>query len=297
MDREEFGELIASLREELGWTQAQLAERVDADNATISNMERGAKKHFDPDLLHSLANAFGLTRAERQQFFLAASGLDEKKMMRPVDGYSPERSYDAAEQLEGLIHLVGRMRIPCFLVDVYQEIIAANAIIMELLKFPVDKVEELRKIPGGLTAVWLVHGEGGPVQATASEQWETFAINNLRVFRESSLRYRARPYFKYLMQAFRDPAKYPTFDRYWRLLSTLEEDEEAGANQYAYTHPDHGRLAYHVFSSLNTTPYGELYVYQLMPTDEHTTDTFEDLARRPGTRAYRMAPWPEKIMI
>jgi transcriptional regulator with XRE-family HTH domain len=36
MDREEFGELIAALREELGWTQAQLAERAGVDTPTTA---------------------------------------------------------------------------------------------------------------------------------------------------------------------------------------------------------------------------------------------------------------------
>jgi hypothetical protein len=67
-------------------------------------------------------------------------------------------------------------------------------------------------------------------------------------------------------------------------------------DEFTYTHPEHGRLSYHVFSSLDTTAHGELYLYQLVPTDEPTTDVFEGLARSLGQRAYRLAPWPEKIM-
>jgi transcriptional regulator with XRE-family HTH domain len=296
MDREEFGELIAALREELGWTQAQLAERAGVDTPTVSNVERGNKKHFSADLLSDLAGALNLTRAERKQFFLAASGLDGKEMMRPSNGYSLDQTYDSAQQLEKLIQLVARLRVPCFLVDVYHDVLAANAIIAELFRLPVEGVEELRKIPGGLTVIRLIHGENRLLVATAGEQWESFAINNMRVFRENSLRYRARPYFKYLMKEFRDPKKYPSFQRYWRLASTLGDESESLINEYAYAHPEHGGLNYHVYSSLDTTPHGELYLYQLVPTDEHTTEVFEDLARRSGTRAHRLAPWPEKIM-
>jgi transcriptional regulator with XRE-family HTH domain len=297
MDREDFGELIAALREELGWTQAQLAERAGVDSPTISSIERGTKKHFDPALLSDLAGALNLTRAERRQFFLAASGLDEKQMMRPSNGYSPDQTYDSARQLAQLVQVVARLRIPCFLVDVYHDVVAANALIVELFRLPVEGVEELRKIPGGLTVIRLIHGQERRLFATAGEQWEAFAINNMRVFRENSLRYRARPYFKYLMREFRDPKKYPSFQRYWRLASTLGEEAESRINEYLYTHPEHGGLSYHVYSSLDTTPHGELYLYQLVPTDEHTTEVFEDLAHRFGTRAHRMAPWPEKIMV
>ena len=297
MGREEFGELIAALREELGCTQAQLAERADVDGPTISSIERGVKKHFGPNLLTALAKSLDLTPAERQQFFLAASGLDEKEMMRPTDGYSPDQSHDSAQQLEKLVQVVARLRIPCFLVDVYQDIIAANIFVTELFRFPVANIAEILKVPGGANAMWLIHGEGRFLQATASSPWEAFAIHNMRAFRESSLPYRARPYFKYLMKEFRNPKKYPSFQRYWRLASTLGEDEESGGNEYTYTHPEHGSLAYHVFASLSTTSHGELYLYQLVPIDEHTTVVFERLARRFGPRAFRMAPWPDKTMV
>ena len=78
---------------------------------------------------------------------------------------------------------------------------------------------------------------------------------------------------------------------------TLGEDEEPKVNEYAYTHPEYESLSYHIFSSLDTTPHGELYLYQLVPTNERTTEVFEDLARRSGTRAHRLAPWPEKLML
>jgi transcriptional regulator with XRE-family HTH domain len=297
VNRAEFGQLIAALREDLGWTQAYLAEQVNVEPSKLSNLERGAKKHCEPELLFPLAQALRLTRGERRQLYLAASGLDAEQMMRPVQGYSPARASDPERWLEQGVQLVARLRIPCFLMDVYQDVIAGNAILMDLFNFPVDTIEELRRIPGGLNALWLVHGAGRALEATAQEMWEAFAINNVRVFRENSLRYRTRPYFQYLLKEFRNPGKYPAFERHWRLAASLEADMSAGASGYAYTHPVYGPLAYYALASMTTTRYGELFLYQFVPTDEPTTLLFEDLARKVGPHAYRMASWPDKAMI
>ena len=76
MNRKQFGELVATLRQDLGLTQFELAEYSELDDAVISQIERGVKKHFEPDLLFQLVNAFQLTTLERREFLLAASGLE-----------------------------------------------------------------------------------------------------------------------------------------------------------------------------------------------------------------------------
>src|ERR1051325_11756531 len=87
MNRKEFGQLLATLRQDLDLTQFELAEFADVDEAVISQMERGVKKHFEPELLFQLANALQLTTLERREFLLAASGLDQKYIVRqPTDG-------------------------------------------------------------------------------------------------------------------------------------------------------------------------------------------------------------------
>jgi transcriptional regulator with XRE-family HTH domain len=84
MNREDFGELVATLRQDMNWKQSQLAEYANLDDAVISQIERGVKKHFEPELLFQLANVFQLTTLERREFFLAASGLDQKQIVRQV---------------------------------------------------------------------------------------------------------------------------------------------------------------------------------------------------------------------
>jgi transcriptional regulator with XRE-family HTH domain len=58
-----FGERLATLRHERGWTQRELADRVGIDQPFMSKIEAG--KH-DPGmkLLASIAQAFELTLSE-----------------------------------------------------------------------------------------------------------------------------------------------------------------------------------------------------------------------------------------
>ena len=51
MNRKEFGQLLAALRQDLDWTQFHLSEYADIDEAVISQIERGVKKFFEPELL------------------------------------------------------------------------------------------------------------------------------------------------------------------------------------------------------------------------------------------------------
>jgi transcriptional regulator with XRE-family HTH domain len=58
-----FGERLATLRHERGWTQRELADKIRIDQPFMSKIE--ACKH-DPGLklLASIAQAFGLTLSE-----------------------------------------------------------------------------------------------------------------------------------------------------------------------------------------------------------------------------------------
>ncbi|MEP6894795.1 MAG: helix-turn-helix transcriptional regulator [Chloroflexota bacterium] len=47
MNRKDFGLLLSTLRQDLNWTQFQLAEYANLDNAVISQIERGVKKYFE----------------------------------------------------------------------------------------------------------------------------------------------------------------------------------------------------------------------------------------------------------
>lgn len=294
MNRKQFGELVAALRQDLGWTQFELAEYSDLDDAVVSQIERGVKKHFEPELLFQLVNAFQLTTLERREFLLAASGLDQKQLVRqPAAGMSTD-VFDMRRVVEKMIELTEHVRLPAFLADVYGDVIAVNNVIFSFFKPPQHFIEEADKIPAGYNTVRFNFSKDLVARSHVIDEWDQFALNSMRTFRENSLRYRAQPYFKYLMKVFRNQNEYPLFDRYWKMVSSHEQDKEAAADHFSYRHDEFGQLKYISSSTVCITSFGELFLVHYLPLDESTARVFEQLARQAGQGVTRFAPWPEK---
>lgn len=294
MKRKEFGELIAALRQDLNWTQSQLAEYSDVDDAVISQIERGVKKYFEPHLLFQLANAFQFTTLERREFLLAASGLDQKEMVRQPSAGMLTDVFNVRKTLEKMIDLTGQVRLPAFLWDVYGDIIAANNIIISFFNVPPEYVEKAGQIPGGYNVCRFSFGKDLVARSLVIENWDQFALNAMRAFRENSLRYRAQAYFKYLMKIFRNQNEYPLFDRYWKTVSSTEQDKEVNTDFYSYHHGKFGEVKYMSSSIVSITSFGELLLVQYLPLDASTSQLFEQLAQNVGQAATTFAPWPVK---
>jgi transcriptional regulator with XRE-family HTH domain len=294
MNRKEFGELVAALRQDLGWTQFQLAEYSNLDDAVISQIERGVKKYFEPELLFQLANAFQLTTLERQEFVLAASGLDETEIVRQPAANVATDVFDAKKILERMITLTAEIRVPAFLSDVYSDVIAANNIMLAFYNVPPSMLENAPNIPGGYNSVRVNFGQDLVGRRQVTDNWDQYALNSMRAFRENSLRFRAKPYFKYLMKTFRNPVEYPFFDRYWKLVSSTEQDKDVKIDHFAYRHSDFGPLKYIASMSVAITSFGNLFLVQNLALDEHTDDVFTQLKQKAGPGVVRFAPWPEK---
>jgi transcriptional regulator with XRE-family HTH domain len=294
MNRKEFGQLLATLRQDLDWTQFELAEYADVDEAIISQIERGVKKHFEPKLLFGLANALQLTTLERREFLIAASGLDQKHIVRqPSAGMSTD-VFNVRKALDKMIELTGQVRLPAFLWDVYGDIIAANHIIISFFRVPSEFVETAGQIAGGYNVSRFSFGKGLLARSLVIENWDQFAMNSMRAFRENSLRYRAQPYFKYLMKIFRNQNEYPLFDRYWKMVSSREQDKEVDTDFYSYYHGEFGEVKYMSSSIVSITSFGELFLVQYIPLNEITSRIFERLAQEAGQGVTTFAPWPVK---
>jgi transcriptional regulator with XRE-family HTH domain len=297
MNRKDFGELVSALRTDLGWTQFQLAEYSSVDIAVISQIERGVKKYFEPELLFCLANAFQFTTLERREFILAASGLSEKQIVRqPTAGMTTD-VFNAAKIVERMINLTGEMRLPAFLTDVYNDVVAANYMMLAFYNVPASMVETAAKTPGGFNTTRLNFGRESLARQLVTDNWDSYALKSMRTFRENSLQFRARPYFKYLMKAFRNPIEYPFFDRFWKLVSSTEQDKEVNIDQFTYEHNEFGRLNYTASSTLAITSFGALFLIQNLPLDEITESVFNKLRDKAGLGVVRFAPWPEKPMV
>ncbi len=294
MQRWAFGELLSTLRQDLGWTQFELAQFSQVDIAVVSQIERGVKKYFDPDLLFKLANALQLTTLERREFFLAASGLDEKQTVRQPSARTATDVFEAGKILDKMTRLMEQVRLPAFLVDVYSDVIAINQPLLAFFKIPPALLGNGNSIPGGFNSMRLLFGRELIGRTQVADNWDSFALNSMRAFREISLRYRATPYFKYLMKAFRDPNEYPLFDRFWKLVSSMEQDKEANMDNFSYRHIEFGELKYYSSSTVTITSFGELFLNQYLPLDDHTSQIFEQLVHSSGREVVRLAPWPEK---
>jgi len=296
MNRKQFGELVAALRQDLGWTQIQLAKYSKIEEAVVSQIERGVKRHFDPELLFRLVNAFQLTTLERREFLLAASGLEQQQIVRQPSAAMATDVFSVQKVLDKMIELTGLMRLPAFLADVYGDVIAANNIILSFFTLPPEFTEGADSIPAGFNTVRFDFGKDLVAHSHVVGNWDQYALYSMRTFRENSLRYRAQPYFKYLMKIFRNKNEYPLFDRYWKMVSSIEQDKEASTDHFSYTHDEFGNIKYVSSSIISITSFGELFLIQYLPLDESTSQVFEELAQQAGQGATNFASWPEKPM-
>lgn len=294
MNREDFGELVATLRQDMDWKQSQLAEYANVDDAVISQIERGVKKHFEPELLFQLANVFQLTTIERREFFLAASGLDQRQIVRQVSAATNTDVFNARRVLDKMIELTGQVRLPAFLCDVYSDVIATNHIVLSFFKVPPAYIEEASRIPGGYNTARFNFGKDLLARGLIVDNWENYALNSMRSFRENSLRYRAKPYFKYLMKIFRNQNEYPLFNRYWKMVSSVEQDKDVNTDYFSFNHSEFGEIKYISTPTVSVTSFGELFLVQYLPLDAHTSHIFEELTKQVGSGVTQFASWPIK---
>jgi len=288
--------LVSTLRQDMGWTQYHLAEYSELDIAVISQIERGVKKYFEPELLFCLANVFQLSTLERKEFILAASGLEEKQIVRQPSAVVATDVFNAKKILERMVRLTGEIRVPAVLIDVYSDVIAANRMMLAFYSVPASMLESAASVPGGYNTVRLNFGRDLVGRTHVSDNWDSYAINSMRAFRANSLRYRATPYFKYLIQAFRNPVEYPFFDRFWKLVSSTEQDKDVNVDQFSYYHSQFGHLKYVASTTTAITSFANLFLTQNLPLDEHTEEVFTQLKLKAGLGAVQFASWPEKSM-
>lgn len=296
MNRSQFGILVASLRQDKGWTQSQLSTYARIDIAVVSQIERGVKKYMEPELLLKLADAFQLTTIGRREFFLASTGIEGGKMVRQPSAAIQTDTISTERALAKMVELLGKLRSPAFLQDVYSDILAVNYAAVQFFRVPPGMVENAASVPAGFNLMRLVFGKELVAKVQFLNNWDDFALSTMRFFRTASLRYRSNPYFQYLMKTFRDPAEYPLFDRYWRAATSIEQDRDGSYDQFSYDHSAYGHLSYAVITVTSVTAHGELLLNQYVPTDDTTKSIFGRVLAESGAGVIPLAPWPLKPM-
>jgi hypothetical protein len=96
------------------------------------------------------------------------------------------------------------------------------------------------------------------------------------------------------MKIFRNQHEYPLFERYWKMVSSIEQDKEASTDHFSYLHNEFGQIKYSSASTISITSFGELFLIQYLPLNESTSRIFEQLAQQVGQGVATFAPWPVK---
>ncbi len=291
MDRREFGLLIKAMRYEVlrqqgsRWTQAELARRVNATPKVISNLERGIRVNLEPELLLRLADAFRLTSRERTVFFECATGLRLENVPRP--GHSAE------EIMDSVLGMLRQYRLPAFVVDDYDNVVAANDIILHLVSGGWGLMDDAPQQPGGFNVMRIVFSDHSPLGRNIVEERENFLLQTVYFFRFVTLRSRATRAYQDMMAAFFDAPEMSLFRKVYLRSFQQEEDFLFEDGLTSVDLPNHPSLR---FSSPPqhsiSTSYGMLYIIAYLPADLTTLDYFTELAYAyPGT-ARPLAPWP-----
>ena len=299
MDWREFGRLIRHLRFELAEsemrkiTQEELDRRCGFPLGTIGRIERGDMRRLDHQHLVALANAFRLTRLERREFFLAANGVPTEQIYHYPGAPDPE------QELEMLLEGIRELPYPALVTDVYMDLVLVHPSILHLSDISEDILEQARSyqiVPNVLCHLFHPQFHFESMFLDPSD-WFRLAVAHVQSFRRTTLRYRTRRYWDYLMHRLQtDNAHlWSNFRVFW-LQAEMRREWDGNTNRrYRVRHPKHGLLDYLLVVSEESTAHGPLYVAIYMPMDDITHKTFSRLQAEERDKQWlRLAPWPER---
>lgn len=291
MNRSEFGKLITTLRREVFmengnlYTQDMLSKDTKISVNVIGKIERGKKANFEDETLEKLADALKLTSWERQEFYLAATGI-EGPFVENQDSKQITTCEDLVNILEGI-------QLPAFFKDVYGDVVAANELVIRLFGISENVVVQGRDYLGSYHMIGLLfHSEGFARKTYGDVTWKRMVIRNINDIRRTSLRYRHTPYWQALFTCLN---KIPKFKDYWDI--TRAEKFGNGIDPIIQSGTSTlGRVNYMSIASPSITPFGEVYLVVYVPKDLETMSLFMKIAKT-GAQIHKLADWPNKKRI
>jgi transcriptional regulator with XRE-family HTH domain len=293
MNRFEFGALVASLRDDMRWTQLELAEKSGVDVSIISNIERGTRSSLLKDnILLKLADGFHLTTLERQEFLFAASGVAEAEVFRKEDE-NQIKQFDPQTFIAELGEHIGRISLPVLVTDSFCDVLLVNRCLLEFYDIPQTLLSSADQVVGGYNQMrYVFHADSNFRQFMGKEAWERYSLVNARYFRRRSLRVRYKKYFSTLLGELNDSKKYPSFEMLWRKM--VFEGRDDYHVPFNIPDPEDTNAIYAVESLLAVTPFGEVYLQQILPINKKTTKRFDKIMEKVGEGYVRLAPFPDK---
>jgi transcriptional regulator with XRE-family HTH domain len=291
MKRKEFGRLLSTLRKSKRdefhhpITQRQLAELAGISEQVLGNIERGGKVALEPGLLLALSHAIGLSTREQREFLLAAIGVDENEHSASLP--------QAEVVFNELFNSLAQIALPAFLVDSYDDIVAANNLILGLFKFSEDLITIAPTIPGGYNVIRFVFSNQSLFNSLLGKQPEQYLMQSIRFFQAISLPNRADPYYQYLLKSFQTDRKMALFNQYFQrdLLDGTQDDYYFEGERFRITHAELGELDFYSppLSPVSTSK-GNLYLVAYLPASPATTQACALLASQSPPGARRLAP-------
>jgi transcriptional regulator with XRE-family HTH domain len=293
MNRYEFGALVASLREDMRWTQQELSERSGVDISAISNIERGERKTLLKDnMLVKLADGLQLTSMERQEFLFAASGVTELDTVRK-EPIRVKKQFDPAAFLKETGEHIACITLPVLVTDAFCDILLANHCLIDFYGVSPELLQNADTIVGGYNTMrYIFDPLSNFPEILGNDSFERLALINTRYFRRRTLRVRSKPYFAKLLKELLDNKKYPSFERCWRKILFEEHDDFSLPIQRSDSDNAHSFVA--VDSLLALTPFGELYIHQILPLNRKTAERIEKISKKVGEGYEQFAPFPDK---
>lgn len=290
MNREEFGQLVKALRNEVimfpeakAMTQDQLADKINEPARAIGQIEQGNRANLEPLLLAKMADAFDLTSMERAAFHNAAASVDVETKTSNTE--EPEKILDL------LLNEARTIQVPAIIYDPLYTAVAANTLILKLGIVPDDLLDSGGDLVSGFNTLRYFFSDQSPYPDLAGPSWEQFAIRNIQHFRASSLPYRHTKRFEHI---FKELCEHARFRDCWARTKFTGKDIFYGWEGMSYHHPSFGPLNYIISSVPTLTNAGELWLVTYVPRDKQTVTVFQKMVSQFGANMHRFAQWPYK---
>jgi transcriptional regulator with XRE-family HTH domain len=293
MNRFEFGILVASLRKDMRWSQKELAERSGVDISAISNIERGKRRMLLKDnLLVKLADGLHLTSMERMEFLFTASGVTEVEKVRKNNVLTKDQ-FNAKAFLKETGEHIACVTLPILVTDAFCDILLANHCLINFYNVSPELLQNADTLIGGYNTMRYIFDPHSNFPETIDgNDMERLALINVRYFRRRTMHVRSKPYFVKLLAELLDSGKYPFFERSWKKI--LFEDNDDFALQIQKPDPNNAYSFVATESLLALTPFGELYLHQILPLNRKTADRIKKISKTVGEGYEQFAPFPDK---
>jgi hypothetical protein len=195
------------------------------------------------------------------------------------------------EQLAELVDVAAAIQTPAFILDAFQDIIAANQVSLKLFMINQEMIEFTRQLPIGFNLLYYLYAKDLGFQNLMGASWNNVAMIQIHQFRRTSLRFRQQKYYKFLLNEL---LKEPKFDIDWYTSCRSPNDNYLKYEYFDYIHPEYDSLKYIATETNTDTLHGELQLIVYNPTDSKTALLFNRLAEIEASKATRLAGWPEK---